>query len=954
MADPLSIAASIAGLIALSTGLLKLTSNVHSILKDEPAELVLNISKEIELLCGVLSHLQTWSKDRESPRPHGKKDAQEPVDFMPFINSCTDVVKKIGNQLLVLETAAKRKGIQKLFSAVTYKEKVKQLESLRNDLEKSKTTLIISLALRDRDVAKPLADISDSLSDMSDLSSTIIDVENSIGSSKEYRGPNSFEEWLESFAGPNDSEQLEAYRSKKRRQREQDEPDIASPTEYSQPVSGRVCIHVENLKSDNGSTVTESIVLDRYAPISELIRILHSKGYKQVCGFQTENGAVNYGEITSRRRPVFVTVTAGPSCYNSKKGYLINRNQRLIDYFSELVRDQESREVLNISPVLAEVKGQNFLHGLEVKSSCRYHPRLSVKLQRTLRVPDDGAVYSGTTDYGLLPLFKTSEFGGRIPESMGKKGGYFVPLFQREAIALTFKNISTNWREAESGEYFAVKVFAGSVNVVSGLPAHIDSSGRDPDYILVPEQRRLDGFQISDSTARQLIAMPSARGYSLEEQINEAEFIRGIQLTIAAPLRGAPRFRNFRTFNNISDQDLSLDLLKSPVDLGVENTQMLLDFKPNSGTQSWNIYPADFNSSQRYHELIESVRFEQNSTLAPILRRPDRRDIKFTLRHHGESLPEYRETLVNDLLWHQSKSPCPQGHESTILRPVVEISFGFQVVMLYPDGSYTTTTLQEETFHPFSDLSDFLGIVCGIGFGIAKEIGNDQCIWDIVLEINGFHVNSILEAQTPLKYTPIADITTISEGGMIKFHLYPVDKADTRYSSGYGMTTLEYWDGTLKRERAVSPPPPTRKLKRNAGASARARARKRPTPELCLGIHGVICQQIHKPVRVNIWDWNSSAFVNIQIVDAAFFQHVTGITAVSRIPLMLSDQVKLAKRITLKETTHTTQTVSFPIETVAQVDAKTATRVSLCLDQDNSAVGCACCEVNYCDTILQP
>jgi hypothetical protein len=61
---------------------------------------------------------------------------------------------------------------------------------------------------------------------------------------------------------------------------------------------------------------------------------------------------------------------------------------------------------------------------------------------------------------------------------------------------------------------FAIKVYTGSVNAISGKPA-IESLGENPiqDYIVVPDQEYLDGVASSPGLVRQFVANPSGSRY---------------------------------------------------------------------------------------------------------------------------------------------------------------------------------------------------------------------------------------------------------------------------------------------------------------------------------------------------------------------------------------------------------------------------------------------------------
>ncbi|KAF3197715.1 hypothetical protein TWF192_001890 [Orbilia oligospora] len=1016
MSDPLSFSASIAGLIALSTGLLKLANNVRETLKDEPAELVLNISKEIELLCGALSHLQAWINERGNFHYNSQNGGtRKGMDLMPVIHGCFCVVQKIKDQLLTLQTAAKRTGILKLFTALTHKDKVKQLENLRNDLEKSKSTLILSLTVRNYNASGLPGRTSRRLSNTSDTPKAIVGLDDEIDRTEEYHGLNSFNKWLQSFARPKDSKELEVYQEKKRRQRTLESIDHASPAEspvaaggpkpsYSEDSSStskQVHICVADLKLNGVDQATESIAIDRYAPVSKLIEILHSKGYKSLCGFQAEDGVVKYGELTPIRRPIFLRVTSGPSSYNKRGGFLINRNQRLIDYFSELIQDEESREFLKISP--SKINVEYKLHqGLKLSPSqhCGAGIETFIQFQRTLRLPDNGAIYKGVPDFGSLSLFNTSDFKGQIPESIAAKGGYLVPLFQREAIALAFNSTGTPrpGPGLAPDEYLAMKVLAGSINLVSGLP-EAKHAITNKDYIITPKQCRLNGFQVSDCTARQLVAMPPARGYSLEQQATGEEFIKGLQLIVAAPLQETPQFRIFRTFKNTLDSDMDVDILKTPADICMDREQILLyiqspePVKASGGARA----SANFNARPK---LKESPVYDYPSSIyecykgflngrernGPLSHEETHDDQKFVPKS-PQKLRDHRETIVEDLFWHHSSSLDCQYPQSTVLKPLLEIVFLFQITTRTGHELFRetrTTTLEEEGFHQFLDIADFMAIIFEMGIESLKKLGFEPRAQDLTVEINGSDATGILKAYNTYRYVPIADAKSIARGGTINFIFSaPVTNASVnRFTSGsFGRETRNTSVGSLeiyrrqrldfmeefcvrpepqsvKREQFSAAPRPasyTTFLDSPASMPSRVQSPE-PEPEiseLCLGIQGLVYQRIINPTRTTVWDWKNSKLVNIQILNATFFQYVTGITPICRISLRLSDQAlaNSVKRVAFPRDINDAQVIPFSLKTVSMIDSNTPTEVSLYLSPDNVDGGCACCEVNFSDTM---
>ncbi|KAL2134390.1 hypothetical protein VTI74DRAFT_309 [Chaetomium olivicolor] len=103
-----------------------------------------------------------------------------------------------------------------------------------------------------------------------------------------------------------------------------------------------------------------------------------------------------------------------------------------------------------------------------------------IRLCRTLRVPDtgnsngQGQVQPVPATFKWFPHIQGSKCNpARVPAAMRAKGGLVVPVLRREAMCLRFliaderrKEIYAVWDSANC--YFAVRVFAGAVNAVSG------------------------------------------------------------------------------------------------------------------------------------------------------------------------------------------------------------------------------------------------------------------------------------------------------------------------------------------------------------------------------------------------------------------------------------------------------------------------------------------------------
>ena len=156
--------------------------------------------------------------------------------------------------------------------------------------------------------------------------------------------------------------------------------------------------------------------------------------------------------------------------------------------------------------------------------------RFSVSFQRTLRIPDDGREYPLPPGLGAFRIHRVEDFVDRVPAAWRELGGVFIPMYQREALWLSF---DAAWRKPN-----AVKVGIGRVNAVSGEPWSDELHTVPQDYIVCPEQPWLDGINAGDGFIRQFVAMPLGQGYTVEAQLTGAEEHGGIQLLVYEPKPG--------------------------------------------------------------------------------------------------------------------------------------------------------------------------------------------------------------------------------------------------------------------------------------------------------------------------------------------------------------------------------------------------------------------------------
>lgn len=163
-------------------------------------------------------------------------------------------------------------------------------------------------------------------------------------------------------------------------------------------------------------------------------------------------------------------------------------------------------------------------------SRIRIGDRFSVEFQRTLRIPSDGRIYPLPPGFGPYPLFPVRDFRDRLPETWNEAGAYFLSMYQREALWMAFSG--ADWKPN------AVKVGAGGIDAISGLP--FDGAIRnDPqNYIVCPKQLWLDGFNSGASAVTQFTAMPLGAGHTVEGQLTAKEQVGGIEIIVFEPRAG--------------------------------------------------------------------------------------------------------------------------------------------------------------------------------------------------------------------------------------------------------------------------------------------------------------------------------------------------------------------------------------------------------------------------------
>ncbi|KAI0460366.1 hypothetical protein F5B21DRAFT_519102 [Xylaria acuta] len=160
---------------------------------------------------------------------------------------------------------------------------------------------------------------------------------------------------------------------------------------------------------------------------------------------------------------------------------------------------------------------------------------LTLTFHRTIRVPDNQrSVSSLPPNLGTFPIYKVQDYVEQVPIEVAKKSGLFLTMYQREAMWINFK----------ARLPFAIRIFVGGINAVSGFPmeeraeqarkdaAMVKQGEPIQDYMVVPSQPWLDGIVCEDGKVRQFVAQAGGSDFSVEHQIKGEHLVGGIQVEI--------------------------------------------------------------------------------------------------------------------------------------------------------------------------------------------------------------------------------------------------------------------------------------------------------------------------------------------------------------------------------------------------------------------------------------
>ncbi|EPS45305.1 hypothetical protein H072_675 [Dactylellina haptotyla CBS 200.50] len=194
--------------------------------------------------------------------------------------------------------------------------------------------------------------------------------------------------------------------------------------------------------------------------------------------------------------------------------------------------------------------------------------RFEITFRRTIKVPDNHQTSHLPPDMGKMSLINVNSVASKLPPEMAQKGGLMLTMHENEAMWINF-HVKGGWLDVR--RHYAVKIFAGGINVVSGEPENENtattlrrrtlSAKKESiqDYMVVPGQKWIDGIAVSSGKVRQFVATPLGNGLTIEGQLTKEEVVGGLQFEIigTTPRPKVPRTSGPNGSGEIHVKDLT-------------------------------------------------------------------------------------------------------------------------------------------------------------------------------------------------------------------------------------------------------------------------------------------------------------------------------------------------------------------------------------------------------------
>ena len=159
---------------------------------------------------------------------------------------------------------------------------------------------------------------------------------------------------------------------------------------------------------------------------------------------------------------------------------------------------------------------------------------ININFKRTIRVPDDNKRHYLPPSLGNFPIRHVEDYDLRSKNELKKRGGVIIPMFQADALWLDFTH-RPNYSHIDDlridcSSPIALKVATGKICAISGETWSEGLSEKPQNYVVLPEQPWLDGYNDSKGSVRQFVAAPLGKGLTVEGQLTGKEEVGGIQI----------------------------------------------------------------------------------------------------------------------------------------------------------------------------------------------------------------------------------------------------------------------------------------------------------------------------------------------------------------------------------------------------------------------------------------
>lgn len=160
------------------------------------------------------------------------------------------------------------------------------------------------------------------------------------------------------------------------------------------------------------------------------------------------------------------------------------------------------------------------------------HPdaRLVIECQRTLRIPHGGRDMPRLPSLGRYPLYSVADHAARVPTHWYRHGGAMLPMYQSEAMWLSFRPA---YSVAHQACYpFAVKLRVGDLDAICGRRWSEGMHQWPQDFLVIHDLSWLAGYQYGAEGIRQFVAMPLGCGYLPDDGASSPHRFGRLQIVI--------------------------------------------------------------------------------------------------------------------------------------------------------------------------------------------------------------------------------------------------------------------------------------------------------------------------------------------------------------------------------------------------------------------------------------